>query len=106
MAHRLEDELNISSNSMYTPLRTYDLLFFSIYFKQCTFNIVLVGSGGDLAPSLGGRTIFSADPRFLNDFLGKKISIFAAKISDDFFSHQPHFSDFPFLYLCYIKCHF
>jgi len=30
-------------------------------------------SGGDLAPSLGGRKKFSADPRFLNDvFCGKK----------------------------------
>jgi len=36
-------------------------------------------SGGDLAPSLGGRKIFSADTRFLNDVLGRKNFHFRGK---------------------------
>ena len=42
-------------------------------------------------------------------FLSEKISIFTTKNSDDFFSHRPGFSDFPFLfpdfpYLYRVKC--
>src|SRR6218665_3388438 len=36
--------------------------------------------------------------RFLNDVFSEKISIFTAKISDDFFSHRPGFSDFPLIF--------
>ena len=66
-------------------------------------------SGGDLAPSLGDENIFRG-PRFLNDVIFEKISIFTPKNSDDFFSHPPGSSDFPFLfpdspYLYRVKCH-
>jgi len=68
-------------------------------------------SGGDLAPSLGGRKTFSADPRFLNDVLLVKNVHFRGKnFSWPFFRHRPDLSDFPFLfpdfpYVCYVKCH-
>src|SRR6218665_2170047 len=49
-----------------------------------------MGSGGDLAPSLGGRHIFSADPRFLNDvFWGKN---FLFLVIDQIFQIFPFFS--------------
>jgi len=42
-------------------------------------------SGGDLAPSLGGRKIFHG-PRFWTTVFSEKMSIiFTAKISDDLF---------------------
>src|SRR6218665_372953 len=58
-------------------------------------------SGGDLAPSLGGRKNFW---RTKMTFFPEKISIFTPTISDDlsFLSHRPGFSDFTFLYC--IKC--
>src|SRR6218665_1646918 len=67
-------------------------------------------SGGDLAPSLGGKEIFFHEPRFLNDDFSEKIPIFTAKISDDLFLVVDQvflnfaflFPDFP--YLCYVKC--
>jgi len=50
----------------------------------------------------GGRKHFFAGQDFWMTF-------FSAKISDDFFSRRPRFSDFPFLipdflYLYYVKC--
>src|SRR6218665_1385909 len=50
----------------------------------------------------GGRNFFSLTSRFLNDIFSEKMYIFTPKISDDFFSHRPDFSDFTFLYC--IKC--
>src|SRR6218665_2554547 len=61
-------------------------------------------SGGDLAPSLGGRKnvkIF-ADQDFLMRFSGKKFPFSRRKFLMTFFSHRPGFSDFTFLYC--IKC--
>ena len=42
-------------------------------------------SDGDLAPSLGDEIFFRRTQDFLMTFLGGKISIFAAKISDNLF---------------------
>src|SRR6218665_2377038 len=51
-----------------------------------------MSSGGDLAPSLGGRKIFSRTKISELRFFRKKISIFTPKIYDDFlFSHRPGF---------------
>jgi len=58
----------------------------------------LQGSGGDMAPSLGGRTNFRG-PRFLNDVFSGRISIFKPKNSDDlffFYSSTRFFFIFPF----------
>src|SRR6218665_2723603 len=57
----------------------------------------------------GGDGKFFRGPRFLNDVFRRKILIFTAKISYDFFSHRPCFLDFPFLfpdcpYLYCVKC--
>src|SRR6218665_471888 len=57
----------------------------------------------------GAETVFADQDSSLM-FFSEKVSIFRAKISHDlFFSHQPGFSDFPFLfpdfpYLYYVKC--
>src|SRR6218665_2338311 len=74
-------------------------LYLSNFVHQCR-GLLTGGSGGDLAPSLWGRKFF-ADKIFFSE----KISIFTPKISDDFFSHRPGFSDFrpgfsdfPYLY--------
>src|SRR6218665_3545025 len=56
-----------------------------------------VGSGGDLAPSLGGRKNFRG-PRFLND----DFPFSPPKFLITFFSHRPGFSDFPLFTV--IKC--
>jgi len=47
---------------------------------------VVLSSGGDLAPSFGGRIKNFHGATFLNDVFSEKISIiFTAKISDDLF---------------------
>jgi len=43
--------------------------------------MIVLGSGGNLAPSLGGRKKFSPTKMSFSE----QISILAAKISDDFF---------------------
>src|SRR6218665_1173270 len=50
----------------------------SLFFLSFVGFLRWLGSGGDLAPSLGERT------NFLMTFFSQKISVFAAKISDDF----------------------
>src|SRR6218665_2961690 len=63
---------------------------------------MLITSGGDLAPSLGGGKCFRG-PRFLIDVFFEKIAIFRPKNSDDLsFSHRPGCPDSPYLYC--VKC--
>src|SRR6218665_1119782 len=67
--------------------------------------MIMRTSGGDLAPSLGGRKNLSRTKISLNVVFPEKISIFTPKIFDDlfsFFRHRPGFPDFTFLYC--IKC--
>src|SRR6218665_1892327 len=54
--------------------------------------------GGDLAPSLGGRKIFSLTKNFLMTFFRKNFPFLRPKFLMTFFSHRSHFSDFPCLY--------
>ena len=80
-----------------------------------TFSRTKAPSGGSVAETWrrvwGGRKIFSANPRFLNDVFWRKISIFAAEFSDDLFfiidqisQIFPFFSQiFPIFF--YVKCH-
>ena len=67
-------------------------------------------SGGDLAPSLGGRKIFSRTKISEWGFIGKNFHYHGQNFSDVFFSHLPGFSDFPFCFpdfsriFYYVKC--
>src|SRR6218665_69 len=56
-------------------------------------------SGGYLAPSLGRRKIFSADPRFLNDVFGDKFPFLRQKFLMIFFLVIDQiFKIFPFFF--------
>ena len=69
------------------------------------YSVPSVHTGGDLAPSFGGRKNLRR-PRFLrpNDvFLGKN-SIFMPKIFDDLFLVIDYVFDFPYLYC--VKCQY